>query len=422
MPQALYCCVSMRVIEPHQLSKPPKKRFLTRGVALFFVLVICIGYGVAAYAKPSPVISPIKANITLPTFEQPALAWPNGGQAAFGAVDYGILGESGAQTAAPMASIAKVMTALAVVNQKPLKPGEQGPMITIGTSDVQAYNDYVQQNGSVVPVNLGETISEYQALQALLLSSANNMAVTLARWAFGSTDAYNTYANHLAESLNLKQTHITDPSGFMPQTVSTPHDLVLLGQAALAQPMIAVIVQQKEATIPVAGQIHNLNTLIGQNGINGIKTGNTTEAGGCFLFSSKQAYPNGQQVTFVGAIMGSPDLKTSLHASEVLLRSMVSGFHAAKVLSQGQLIGYYKVPWQNQASVVVHQDVTMLLWAGNTPAVKTDLRTLRAPVLSGSEVGQITIESGINKKQPLYLNGPIQSSDVLWRLKHLFVM
>jgi D-alanyl-D-alanine carboxypeptidase (penicillin-binding protein 5/6) len=44
-------------------------------------------------------------------------------------------------------------------------------------------------------VQLGEELSEYQALQALLLPSANNIAETLARWAFGSIDAYNAYAN-----------------------------------------------------------------------------------------------------------------------------------------------------------------------------------------------------------------------------------
>ncbi len=60
----------------------------------------------------------------------------------------------------PIASVAKVMTAYAVLKQKPLSAGQQGPMITITAADVAIYNDYVAKDGSVAKVEQGEQISE----------------------------------------------------------------------------------------------------------------------------------------------------------------------------------------------------------------------------------------------------------------------
>ena len=53
------------------------------------------------------------------------------------------------------------MTALAVLKQKPFDAGQPGPTITLGKQDVAAYQKYLAENGSVVPVTIGEKITEY---------------------------------------------------------------------------------------------------------------------------------------------------------------------------------------------------------------------------------------------------------------------
>jgi D-alanyl-D-alanine carboxypeptidase (penicillin-binding protein 5/6) len=189
------------------------------------------------------------------------------------------------------------MTAYSVLKQKPLKPGQQGPIISISDQDVLTYNDYYSKGGSVAKVVPGEKISEYQALQALMLPSANNFADTLAIWAFGSMDKYILYANNQAKTLGLKDTHISDASGFSPQTLSSARDLVLLGQAAIKDPALAEIANQQQANVPEAGTVHNVNWLLGTDNVNGIKTGNTEEAMGCFLFSSVRNV-NGQKINW----------------------------------------------------------------------------------------------------------------------------
>ena len=185
------------------------------------------------------------------------------------------------------ASTIKIITALAILDKKPLQTGQQGPYITLGTSDVAIYQDYLRRGGSVAKVAAGEKISQYQALQAMLLPSANNIADSLVIWAFGSQKAYLSYAADFVASIGLKNTHLADASGFSPNSTSTAEDLVTAGLKAMRNPVIAEIVAQKQAKIPIAGVIQNVNWLLGKDGIIGIKTGHTDEAGGCYLFASR---------------------------------------------------------------------------------------------------------------------------------------
>jgi D-alanyl-D-alanine carboxypeptidase (penicillin-binding protein 5/6) len=270
----------------------------------FVLLLLAIGYGALALTQP---LLSIQGKVTFAMPAKPAtkveLSWPDYGQSAVGISGYGVVATHGTQKAIPTASIAKVITAMAVLRQHPLQVGEQGPDIVLSQADVDSYTSFVAKDGSVVGVALGEHISEYQALQALLLPSANNMAVTLARWAFGSVEAFNTYANGYAKQLGLTSVHMTDPSGYDVTTVASAHDLTVLGSLAMLNPVLAEIVAQPSAKIPVQGTITNYNFQLGDNGNVGIKTGNNDGDKGAFLFAHKQSI-DGQEVIVVGTIMG----------------------------------------------------------------------------------------------------------------------
>lgn len=193
----------MRVIEPKELTsrrqerlKRSRKNLRRVLVVLLFVLAIGI-YSLSAWLipLPTPTITTITPNFKTDT--KPILKWPNYGQAAIGTPDYGVLAQNGKMTPKPIASIAKVVTALAILKAFPLSAGENGPTITISHDDVLDYQSAYSQGQSVIPVVAGEKLTEYQALEAMLLPSANNIAELLANWAFGSTTAYLDYANNL---------------------------------------------------------------------------------------------------------------------------------------------------------------------------------------------------------------------------------
>src|SRR5262249_34278919 len=180
----------------------------------------------------------------------PGTATPAYGQAA-GQIGQSQLRAGPNQHPAPIASVAKVMTAYLVLRDHPLRPDEDGPTITLSDADVVDTEGRRRRQESVVPIAAGEQLSERQSLQALMLPSANNIAAVLARWDAGSVDRFVARMNATALSLGMIHTRYTDPSGFEDATVSTAADQVRLVDRATRLPVFASIVATPSATLPV---------------------------------------------------------------------------------------------------------------------------------------------------------------------------
>jgi D-alanyl-D-alanine carboxypeptidase (penicillin-binding protein 5/6) len=225
----------------------------------------------------------------------------------------------------PIASMAKVITVLAIMEKQPFELGQEGQTYTITTEDIASLNAYVAENGSTLPLLIGTELTQYQAMQRMLIASDNTMADILAERIFGSKEAYVSYAQDMLKRLGLSQTIVADASGFSPATVSTPSELVAIGIAALNNPVIAEIVARPQAQIPGVGTIQNTNELLGIDGVLGIKTGTTDEAGHCLLFAARYAAEDGQKMTIVGVIMGDTNAPRLFSDSRKLLASAKQG-------------------------------------------------------------------------------------------------
>jgi D-alanyl-D-alanine carboxypeptidase (penicillin-binding protein 5/6) len=235
----------------------------------------------------------------------PSTVWPVYGQAAFIQGGQRQLHAGPNQHPAAIASLAKVMTAYVVLRDRPLRLGEEGPTITLIDADVDDTDRRRQQEESVVSVVAGEQLTELQALQALLLPSANNIAAVLARWDAGSEERFVTRMNATARSLGMTHTRYTDPSGYDDATVSTAADQVRLVDRAMRIPVFASIVATRSAWLPVAGTVHNTNILLGHDGFVGVKTGSTDAAGGCFAFRAIR-WLHGKRTAITGVLLGQP--------------------------------------------------------------------------------------------------------------------
>ena len=206
---------------------------------------------------------------------------------------------------AAIASVAKVMTAYLVLLDHPLPLGQDGPTVTLSDADVADTDRRREREESVVSVDAGERLTERQALQALLLPSANNIAAVLARWDAGSTERFVARMNATARSLGMTHTRYTDPSGYDDATVSTAADQVRIVDRAMRLTAFASIVATPSATLPVAGTVHNTNTLLGQDGFVGVKTGSDDAAGGCFAFRAIR-WIDGKRTAITGVVLGEP--------------------------------------------------------------------------------------------------------------------
>ncbi len=399
------------------MSRKRNRHFARRTGYVFAFLVLLLAIG--NYARPIPTVAANPSSVQS-SLGNISLHWPSDGAgAAVGAVGYGVL-ESQSNIQIPTASVAKLITALTVLKAKPLAVSEQGPTITITQADVDIYNTYVAQDGSVVPVQAGETLTEYQALQAMMLPSANNIADTLALWAFGSLSNYQAAGDQEVKSLGLTNTVIgTDASGLSPSTESSPGDLVSLGSAALSNPVLAQIVDQSSVVLPIAGLVQNVNSLLGYDGIDGIKTGNSDQAGGNYLFSAPYTV-GGQTVTIIGSIMHAPSLQAAMQDALPLLSSAKSNFILAKPVTAGQVFGTYTAPWGESVTAVAPKDLSIMSWKGATLTPSLRLNNLKHGLPANSQVGTISFSSNNFKmSEPVTLKRAYNSPSFWWRLTRL---
>lgn len=225
--------------------------------------------------------------------------WPARGQGAY------LLGDgqpavSPHQQPVPIASLAKVMTAYLVLKHYPLDGGRR---FVVSQDDVVDTDRRRRQDQSIVEVRAGELLSERDALMAILLPSANNVAVLVARQVDGSVDAFVAEMNRTAHALGMSHTTYTDPSGFDDRTVSTALDQLRLALVVADDPTLAAMMATRSYQLPVAGRVTNTNTLIGRDGFVGLKTGSDDAAGGCFMFRSWRRLETGN-VPLTGVVLG----------------------------------------------------------------------------------------------------------------------
>jgi D-alanyl-D-alanine carboxypeptidase (penicillin-binding protein 5/6) len=388
-----------------------KNRFFKR---YRWLLIVIVTLAVYQYFRPLPKAAPQLDLPMTPPVQSVNLAWPAGGQAALGAEGYGLLASHNGQQPAPIGSTAKIITALAILEQKPILAGGQGPTLTLTQSDVDLFNSYYSQNGSVTNVAAGEQITEYQALESLLIPSSNNMADTLAAWAFGSKNAYLRYANQMVKNIGLQHTTVGDTNGFSDTTTSTADDLVKLGLVAIKNPVFADVVGKTIAQIPVEGTIKNTNFLLGSSGIIGIKTGHTDQAGGNYVFAAKQTI-QGHQITLVGAILNQPSINDAIQSSPKLIDSANRGFKPFTV-KKDQIFGLYKSPWGATAPFKSAKELSMLVWKGSNVQLTSHPQNI-GPVSVGTKVGELKItDLQQSATIDLVLAKNLSSPSPFWRL------
>lgn len=203
----------------------------------------------------------------------------------------------------PIASLAKVMTAYLVLEEAPLGAGEEGPSLLVSGADVADTERRRARDESVLTVRAGEQLTERQALMAVLLPSANNLAVMITRYSSESVPDFVAKMNRTARALGMRDTTYTDPSGYDPGTVSTAADQLTLAQVAAGTPTLARMMATRSYPLPLVGTVYNTDSLLGHDGFVGMKTGSDDAAGGCFMFRSRRQV-GGHTVDLIGVVLG----------------------------------------------------------------------------------------------------------------------
>uniref|UniRef100_UPI003518A374 D-alanyl-D-alanine carboxypeptidase n=1 Tax=Streptomyces calvus TaxID=67282 RepID=UPI003518A374 len=363
------------------------------------VLLLVIVFAVVQNLRPLPAPTLELTAEDSHTFEggKPDIPWPDAGQAALDVDGIGTFGSSGEQKPVPIASVAKVMTAYLILRDHPLKSGAEGPMIGI---DALAEKQSDAGQESTVTVTEGDEISQREAIEAILIASANNVARLLARWDAGSEKAFVEKMNEAAKDLGMTNTTYTDPSGLNDTTVSTAVDQVKLARAAMKQPAFREVAAMMSYDDYKGVNHPNWNQLVGSNGVVGIKTGTTTSALGNLVFAAKKEI-GGETRTVVGAVVRQPAggtdntiLSAALTAGDALIRAAQGALESATILEKGTVVGYVDDGLGGRTPVVVTEDVKAVGWAGLSVKLTFAGADLPHSAKAGTEVGTLTVGDG----------------------------
>lgn len=267
--------------------------------AVIGALVVVAGQSVAVAPAASD------AHIQLPWLTPEPGAVQASGAALADGITGTVLWSRQPNTPVPIASIAKVMTALVVINT-----GDLDRTITVPQEIIAYGTTYNGSNAGLVP---GEVLTARQLLYAMMLPSGCDAAYTLAEAYGPGQDGFIAKMNDTARQMGLAETHFTDPSGLPAptdySTYSTPADLVALGMRAMSLPVFRDIAGSQSYHLPAGpdNRDHLWQTtnrlLRDYPGTIGIKTGSTDAAGTCLLFETVRA-----GIPLIGVVLhSSPD-------------------------------------------------------------------------------------------------------------------
>ncbi len=304
----------------------------------------------------------------------------------------------------PPASTTKMMTALLVLENLSLE------------TQVVIDGEVVSTGGNTLSFKEGEILSVRDLLYGMLVYSANDAAVALAKAVAGSIKDFSQLMNQRAEELGALHTTFKNPHGLTEEGhVSTAYDLALIGKKAMEDPVFREIVKTDKYTISanfLSGEreifntnllLSNIETMVTVGGIQravcypeciGIKTGFTLAAGNCLVAAAER-----DGTIFLTVVLNSGELERFSDSIE-LFEWGFENYRNIKPVSKGEPVGTIRVKGGAvlKAEVAGEEDLVLLLPNDAADSVVTTKLILEdslvAPVSAGAIAGRIEVYEG----------------------------
>ena len=385
-------------------------------LASYAILTLTANVGAAAATTHRPdVDQPAAAKIALPRIGEAAVS-VSGADAYLGVKADGIFASSGGNGRLPMASISKLVTAMVVLGARPLGASGKGALITWSKSDAKLYDKYYVLNATIAAMKSGTSMTEHDALETMLVVSACNYSEAVSDWAFGSQANFLYQARKWLSAHGMHNTTMVESTGIDPRNTSTPSDLIILGKLAMANPAIASMVAKTSLDVPTLVGMPNTNDLLGDSGVNGIKTG--TLHGSDLLFSSTVSATIPTPLKIIGVVLGGSSRTSVNQDVRALISSITAGFHEDQLGTKGQIVGSYTTPWGSKSNMILARSASTITWS-DTPITSTMTTTTLKTGAAGETVGSITWLAGkTTVTVPIVLEGRVKGPSTWWRLTH----
>jgi D-alanyl-D-alanine carboxypeptidase (penicillin-binding protein 5/6) len=309
-------------------------------------------------------------------------------------------------------SMSKMMTAYVVFNQ--LKEGkitlEQEFPVSIKAQKI---------GGSTMFLQAGYNVKVKDLLQGMIVQSGNDACITLAEGISGSEEAFVSLMNVTAKRLGLNNTQFANATG-MPDAkhLMSARDLTKLAQALIRDfPEFYHYHQQKTFTYNNITQ-PNRNTLIGENGVDGLKTGHTEIAGYGLTASSKI---NDRRV--IAVVNGLSSMRQRAEEARKLLTYGHTNFHNTIAIRQGEVLG--KIPvWHGKdefVEAVANDDIVLTIpnhWHEKLLGKLEFDAPIKAPITKGDKVAELVLSTPLQGelRLPLYAKEGVAKTSFFGRI------
>ena len=276
--------------------------------------------------------------------------------------------------------------------------------------------------GSQMFLEAGSNIRLEEIIKGVSIASANDGAIALAEFIGGSVENFVDMMNKKVEDLGLSNTHFVNPHGLHADNhYSSAYDMAIMASNLISHEKVLnyTSIYEDYFNKPDGSRtwLVNTNKLVRfLEGVDGLKTGYTSEAGYCLTATAKKG-----NVRYITVVMGEPssDIRSSETAN--MLNYAFNSFKLNTILDKNQELGniYIDKSKQKTAKIVVKNPVTELISKEKeAPSYTYNLKVgkLTAPLKAGTKVGTVEIldnEGLIVREEDVTISYDIEKSN-LW--------
>ncbi|MHB1084581.1 MAG: D-alanyl-D-alanine carboxypeptidase family protein [Thiobacillus sp.] len=289
----------------------------------------------------------------------------------------------------PPASLTKLMTAYIATLEIDRGHLHETDMVTISE---KAW----RMGGSKMFVKVGNQVSVNDLFHGIIIQSGNDASVALAEHIAGDEDAFAALMNGEAKRLGMSNSHFMNATGWPAENhFSTAHDMATLARAIIYQDPVHYAMYAQKWFLWNGIKQPNRNLLLWRDdGVDGLKTGHTDEAGYCLVASATR---DGERL--IAAVFGTESEKARAEETAKLLGYGFRFFESKTFHKKGDVLANAQV-WKGSARTVKAGLLGNLAYSvprGEAAALSTQLvlnPTLIAPIKVGDVIGKIEIRLG----------------------------
>lgn len=289
-----------------------------------------------------------------------------------------------------MASMTKVMSMLLIMEKIDYGSLKYDDIVEISTESSS-------MGGSQIFLNPGDKYKVIDLLKGVAMASANDAVVALAEKTYGSKEHFIEAMNKKAESLGLKNTHFVNVHGLDEEGhYSSAYDMSVMARELLKHEKILDFtkVYEEYLTKPDGSQIWlvNTNKLVRfYDGVDGLKTGFTQNAGYCLTATGKK-----NNLRLISVVMGEESIEKRSSDTVKLLNYGFNTFKVNLIKHKSEILGKINVQKgkKENVDVVLVNDLIELLNASDKPSnykFKILVDKITAPVKKGDVIGKVKV-------------------------------